>query len=44
MCLATETGAQFWAIDLQRFEGAGTVRGPLVDGQTVSGGITDLLS
>jgi hypothetical protein len=27
-----------WAIDLQRFDVAGTVRGPLVDGQTVSGG------
>ena len=26
-----------WAIDLQRFNVAGTVRGPLVDGQTVSG-------
>jgi hypothetical protein len=30
-----------WAIDLQRFNVAGTVRGPLVDGQTVSGDETD---
>jgi hypothetical protein len=26
-----------WAIDLQRFDVAGTVRGPLVDGQSFGG-------